>query len=220
LGQWITLSDQVRLQVIGVVKTGKYRTLGEEPIPVIYRIELPGHRVLVVHSSSDPGELLDALQREAQAVDPRMAATEVQTIGEFMAFPLFPARVTGLLLGVSGVLALVITWIGLFGVISHAVSQRTREIGVRMAMGARRGDVLKLVMRQGLMVTAVGLIAGVGSAVAAARLLSTLLYQIRPDDPVTIAGVVVGLAAIILLACYLPARRAMGVEPTVALRYE
>jgi len=202
------------------VKTGKYRTLGEQPIPVLYRVILPPRRVLLVHTSANPAPMLDAIRREVQTVDPNMAATEVQTIAEFMEFPMFPARVTGLLLGFSGILALVLTWIGLFGVISFAVSQRTREIGVRMAMGARRSDVLRLVMRQGLLVTGIGLVIGMGCAFAAARLLSSLLYGIKPDDPATIAAVVVGLTAVTMLACYIPARRAARVEPTAALRYE
>jgi putative ABC transport system permease protein len=105
-------------------------------------------------------------------------------------------------------------------VISFAVSQRTREIGVRMALGARRVDVMKLVMRQGLVVTAVGMTIGIAAALAGARLLSALLYGVRPDDPATVAGVVIGLTAATLLACYVPARRATRVDPTKALRCE
>jgi predicted permease len=221
LGKLVRVGDsKVPSEIIGIVRTGKYRTLGELPAAVLYRLELPPSRVLVVRTTASPAPMLDVLRRETQLVDPKMAASSLQTIGDFMSFPLFPARTTGLLLGAAGILALVLTWIGLFGVISFAVSQRTREIGVRMALGARRADVLKLVMRQGMFVTAIGLAIGVGSALAAARLLTVLLYQIRPDDPATIVGVVVGLTAIILLACYLPARRAMRVNPTVALRYE
>jgi putative ABC transport system permease protein len=203
-----------------VVRTGKYRTLGEQPIPSLYRLGMPAQRVIVVRTLARPDQALDWIRRETQAVDRAMAPTQLETIADFMSFPLFPARTTGLLLGAAGILALVLTWIGLFGVISFAVSQRTREIGVRMAMGARRGDVLKLVMRQGLIVTSIGLAIGIGSALAAARLLSVLLYGIRPDDPATVFGVTLGLTAVSMLACYLPARRAMRVNPTIALRYE
>ncbi|MGB6686869.1 MAG: ABC transporter permease [Terracidiphilus sp.] len=221
LGKSIVLArDKTQCEIIGVVKTGKYRTLGETPLPAFYRVILPPRRVLLVHTAANPAPMLDALRREVQIVDPNMAATEVQTIGQFMEFPMFPARVAGLLLGFSGILALVLTWIGLFGVISFAVSQRTREIGVRMAMGARRSDVLRLVMRQGLLVAGIGLVIGMGCAFAAARLLSSLLYGIRPDDPATIAAVAVGLTAVTMLACYIPARGAMRVDPTTALRYE
>ena len=153
-------------------------------------------------------------------MDPLMAATQVQTIEEYMALPLFPARTVGWLLGVSGILAVMMTAIGLFGVIAYVVSQRTHEIGVRMALGARQSDVLKMVMGQGLRLTAIGLGIGLVAALAAARLLSPLLYGIGANDPATMAAVAVGLAAIALSACYLPARKAMRVEPSLALRYE
>jgi ABC-type antimicrobial peptide transport system permease subunit len=212
--------EKENVQVIGVVKTGKYRSLGEDPIPALFRMEMPPRRVLVVHTLVAPGSVLDAIQQGVQIVDPNMVATEVQTIGNFMSLPMFAARTTGLLLGASGLLALVLTWIGLFGVISFSVSERTREIGVRMAMGAGRRDVMKLIMRQGLYVTCIGLAIGIGAALAVARLLSSLLYGIRPDDPATVVVVVAGMTAATLLACYIPARRAMRVNPVIALRYE
>ncbi len=149
-----------------------------------------------------------------------MVATHVQTIEDAMALPLFPARTAGLLLGASGLLALVLTAIGLFGVIAYVVSQRTHEIGVRIALGARRSDVLRLVLRQGLSVTAIGLAIGIGAALVACRLLVPLLYGISASDPMTLAGVACGLGLVTLLACYLPARRAMGIDPAEALRYE
>jgi putative ABC transport system permease protein len=114
----------------------------------------------------------------------------------------------------------VMTTIGLFGVIAYAVSQRTHEIGVRMALGARRSDVVKMVMGQGLRLTAIGLGIGLCAALGAARLLAPLLYGIGANDPATMSAVAIGLTAIALLACYLPARKAARVEPSVALRYE
>jgi len=164
--------------------------------------------------------LLEELRREVQRIDPLMAATNIETIEGFMALPLFPARTTGLLLGISGILAMVLTSIGLFGVIAYMVSQRTHEIGVRIAMGARRSDVMKLVLRQGLSVAMVGLGIGTSAALVVSRLLSPLLYGVSANDPVTLAGVFIGLAGISALACYLPARRAMRVSPATALRYE
>jgi putative ABC transport system permease protein len=144
----------------------------------------------------------------------------MQTIEEYMALPLFPARAIALLLGAAGVFAGCLTTIGLFGVIAYVVSQRTREIGVRMALGARKADVLKLVMRQGLYVTGIGVAIGLVAALATTRLLSPFLYGIEAGDPGTLAGVAIGLASVAGLACYLPARRAMEVDPAVALRYE
>ncbi len=221
VGQRIAFGgEKATSEVVGIVKAGKYRTLGEEPIPVVFRGTLPPARTLVIRTSGDARPAIEAMRREVQVVDPLMVATDSQTIEEYMAFPLFPARTTGLLLGASGILAMGLTAIGLFGVIAYVVSQRTHEIGVRMALGARQTDVMKLVMRQGLYVTLIGLGIGLAAACAAARLLSPLLYGIGANDPATLAGVAIGLTAVAMLACYLPARRAMQVDPAVALRYE
>jgi putative ABC transport system permease protein len=221
IGKRIALGEEkATSEVVGVVGNGKYRTLGEGPAAAVFRGTLPAPRTLLVRASGSARPLLEPLRREVQIVDPMMAATNTQTIEDYMALPLFPARTTGLLLGFSGVLALVLTTIGLFGVIAYVVSQRTHEIGVRMALGARRSDVLKLVLRQGLFVTAVGLAIGLCAAIGAARLLSPLLYGIGANDPVTLIAVALGLAAVVMLACYLPARRAMRVDPAAALRYE
>jgi putative ABC transport system permease protein len=221
VGQRITFGeDRSSVEIIGVAKTGKYRTLGEEPIPLVYLPRLPGLRTLVVRTSGDPKHLLDMIRREIQVVDPNMAATDLETMQQYMALPLFPARTTGLLLGASGILALVLTCVGLFGVISYIVSQRTREIGVRMTLGARRGDVLKLVVGHGLLVTSIGVGIGLLGAFAATRFLSSLLYGVGPNDPLTLVSVSLGLTAVALAACYIPARRAMRVDPILALRYE
>jgi predicted permease len=219
-GRRITLGEDTRLEIIGVVKTGKYRTLGEEPIPLVYLPQLPGRRTLVVRTSGDPKFLLDTIRREIQAVDANIAATDLETIEQYMALPLFPARTIGLLLGASGILALVLTAIGLFGVIAYMVSQRTHEIGVRMALGASQHDVLKLVVGHGLTMASIGLALGLAATFGLTRFLSSLLYGIQPSDPATLLGVSVGLIFIASLACYIPARRAMSVDPTVALRYE
>jgi len=221
IGKQLALSGEKTMsQVVGVVKNGKYRTLGEGPTAAVFRGLLPPARTLVVRTSRDERAVLDEVRQAVPAVDPLMTTTLVQTIGDFMALPLFPARATGWLLGVSGILAVVMTAIGLFGLIAYLVSQRTHEIGVRMALGARRSDVLKMVMGQGLRLTGIGLAIGLCAALAAARLLTPLLYGIHANDPATMAAVVVGLAAIALSACYLPARKAMRVDPSVALRYE
>lgn len=221
IGKRVALGgEKATSEVIGVVRGGKYQTLGESPIAVVYRGDLPERRTVVIRTTGDARGLLEEVRRQVQVVDPLMAATDLQTIEEYMALPLFPARTTGLLLGFSGLLALVLTTVGLFGVIAYVVSQRTHEIGVRMALGARRSDVLKLVMRQGLYLTLIGLGIGLGAAFFAARLLSPLLYGIGANDPTTLLAVALGLTAVAMLACYLPARRAMEVDPATALRYE
>ncbi len=221
IGKRIALGDaKATSEVIGMVKPGKYRTLGEGPIAVVYRGTLPPARTLVIRTTGDDRSTLEAVRRQVQVVDPMMAATELQTIEEYMALPLFPARTTGLLLGAAGILAVVLTTIGLFGVIAYVVSQRTHEIGVRMALGARQTDVLRLVMRQGLKVTLIGLSIGLVAALWAARLLAPLLYGISANDPATLIGVAVGVTTVAMLACYIPAKRAMRVDPAEALRYE
>ena len=221
IGQRIAFGGETQAnEVIGVVKSGKYRTLGESPVDVVFRGPIPPLRTLVIRTSGDPRPMLEELRREVQVVDPLMAATGSQTMEQYMALPLFPARTTGLLLGASGILAVMLTAIGLFGVIAYVVSQRTHEIGVRMALGARQTDVLKMVMRQGLFVTSIGLLIGMAAAIAAARLLAPLLYGIGANDPATLIGVAFGVAATAMLACYVPARSAMRVDPSVALRYE
>ncbi len=140
-------------EVIGVVPTGKYRTLGEDPVLVAYLPQLRARRTLVVRTTGETTTLLDNVRREIHSVDPNVAATDLETMQQYMSLPLFPARTTGLLLGVSGFLALALTTIGLFGVISYIVSQRTHEIGVRMALGARPRDVLKFVVGHGCLKT-------------------------------------------------------------------
>ncbi len=221
LGKRISFyGEKSSTEVIGVVPTGKYRTLGEAPVTAAYLPQLPARRTLVVRTSGDPASLLDNVRREIHSVDPNIAPTDLETMQQYMSLPLFPARTTGLLLGVSGLLALALTSIGLFGVISYIVSQRTHEIGVRVALGAQRTDVLNLIIRHGLLLTVIGLVIGLGMAFGAGHLLSSLLYGISPADPATFIGVAIVLCAVTILACYLPARRATRVDPIVALRYE
>ena len=221
LGQHADIGNRGAVPVIGVVKTGKYRTLGERPLPVAYLPvgDLP-RETLVARTIGDPRTLLDPIRREIHNVDPNLAATDLETLQQFMTLPLFPARVTGILLGIFGMLALVLAMGGLYGVISYTISQRTREIGLRVALGAQRKDVAALVLRHGLAIAGVGVAVGIAVAIGVTRVLSSLLYGIRADDPATLIGVSVLLVGVTVLACYVPARRAMKVDPMVALRYE
>ncbi len=209
------------VEIIGVAKTGKYRTLGEDPEPFMY---LPiGYRsrsTLVVRTAGDPRSLLPAVRQQLQALDPNVVPFDLETIQEYMALPMFPARSTGLLLGAFGFLALVLAIAGLYGVMSYAVSQRTREMGVRMALGAADRDLLKLVVGHGLRLTLVGLACGLLGAFALTRVLASLLYGIRPTDPFSFVTMPALLALVTLLASYIPARRATKVDPMVALRYQ
>jgi len=211
------------LEVVGVVRTGKYRTLSEDALPFFYQPILQVYHpklTLVVRAAGDPRGLLSAVRREIQTVDPNVVPFDMETMKEYMALPLFPAHTTGLLLGAFGFLALVMAVGGMYGVMAYAVSQRTREIGVRMALGAAGEDVLKLVVSQGMRLTLIGVGIGLLGAFAATRVLSSLLYGISPTDPVTFLGVSLVLIGVAFAANYIPARRATKVDPMVALRYE
>jgi predicted permease len=221
LGQHVRFGEKGEAEVIGVVRTGKYRTLGEDPLPLIYLpIGYTPEATLVVRSINDPRSLLDPIRREIEAVDPNLAATDLETMQQHMTLPLFPARAIGILLGVFGALAMVLAVGGLYGVISYTTSQRTREIGIRVALGAQHKDVAKMVLKHGVSMATWGIAIGAVAGYGVTRVLSTLLYGVRADDPLTFAGVAIALIGVTLLACYVPARRAMSVDPTIALRYE
>jgi predicted permease len=209
-------------QVIGVVKTGKYRSLGEDPRPFVFTALLQGYQpqsAIVVRASGPPAAMVETVRREMSRIDPALAV-QAQTLSEHLKLALFPAEATGALLGTFGLLALALSVVGLYGMLAYSVSQRTREIGIRTALGAQTTDVLRLVTLQGIKLAAIGMGAGLVAPLVSTRLLSFLLYGVSATDPVTFVGVTVLYLAIILLASYLPARRATKVDPVVALRYE
>jgi len=210
-------------EIVGVVKTGKYRTLGEDPLPFMYRSYWQSYdpRVhLVVRTQADPASVFAGLRQAVQALDPNLALYDVETMKQLMLLPLFPAHAAGLVLGVFGGLALLLATMGLYGVMSYLVAQRTREVGIRMALGARRTDVFRLVLGNGMKLTLAGVVIGLAGALAVTRLLASLLYGIRATDFVTFAGVSLLLAGVAFFASYMPARRATRVDPMVALRHE
>jgi ABC-type antimicrobial peptide transport system permease subunit len=185
------------------------------------RLQHPRARsTFVAHVRGDAQAALAAIRDATRALDPRLSLARLETLDRHLALALFPARATGLLFSLSGAVALLLAVSGLFGVIAYSVSQRTREIGIRMALGAQRNDVLSMVLRSGMKLVGVGLAAGFAGAFAATRLLRSLLYGVSPVDPLTFAGVPLLLAGVALLACLLPARRAAKVDPMEALRYE
>jgi predicted permease len=222
IGRRLIVGD-AHLEVVGVVRTGKYRTLGEGPLPFLYRPVLQDYRprcTLVVRAAGDPHNLLPEVRRTLQALDPNVVPIDLETMKEYMVLPLFPAHTAGLLLAAFGALALVLAVGGLYGVMCYAVSQRTHEIGVRVALGAERRDVLKLVVGHGMLLTLIGIGIGVAGAFAATRALASLLYGISSTDPATFVSVPFILAGVALAASYMPARRATKVDPILALRYE
>jgi putative ABC transport system permease protein len=210
-------------EVVGVIEDGKYFSLSEEATSFIYTNLSPqsgGYLTLVVRTASEPQSAMAAIRHEFQQLDATLPLYNVKTMVEHMDLPLFPARVAATLLGCFGSLALALAAIGIFGVMAYAVAQRTREIGIRMALGAQAGGIFKLVVGQGLKLTALGMCIGLACALAGTRLMSGLLYGVSALDVVTFAGVSLLLALVALLACYIPARRAAKVDPIVALRRE
>jgi predicted permease len=210
-------------EIVGVVSTGKYRSLREAPEPFVYHSfsqEFDPHATIVVHTVANPSAMFSLIQRAVAGIDPALPILNEQTIESYMSVPLFPAHITGVLLGTFGGLALLVAMVGLYGVIACAVAQRTHEIGVRMALGAKREDVLRLIVAGGLKLTLIGSAIGVVAAWGVTRVLSSLLYGISATDPVTFIGISVLLLLVSLAACYIPARKAMRVDPMVALRYE
>ena len=211
------------LEVIGIARDGKYNSLGEDPKPFFYLPALQHYnsRVTVLtRTAGDPKGMLAAVRQEIRALDPNLPVTEVSTLIEYLGVSLFPARAAATLLAILGLVALLLASVGIYGIMSYSVGRRAREIGIRMALGAQRRDVLGLVVGQGMRVIGVGVAVGLAGALALTRFLSTWLYGISATDPVTFAGTPLLLAGVALVASYLPARRAARVDPIVALRYE
>ena len=175
---------------------------------------------LVVRSGADPASLTSEVRDAVQSIDKDQPVFAVSTMEELVRNSVATRRITLVLLGLFSGLALVLGAIGIYGVISYSVAQRTHEIGIRMALGAPRSDVFRLVVGEGLKLAGVGIAIGIAASFGLARLMSSLLYGISATDFETFMGVAVLLALVTLLACYIPARRAMRVDPTVALRYE
>jgi predicted permease len=211
------------IEVIGVVQDGKYFSLSEKPEPFVYRPmgqNYDGWNILIARTTGNPQNVIAAIRREIQKLDPTLPIYDVRTMMEHMGLPLLPVRIAGAILGGFGILALILAAIGIFGVMSYAVSQRTREIGIRMALGAGAKQIFKFVVGEGLLLTLIGITVGLTLALMGTRFLSILLYGVSAIDPLTFAGVTLLLTLVAFLACYIPARRAMKVDPITALRHE
>jgi putative ABC transport system permease protein len=215
-------------QVVGVVGASRNYMLEREPWPEIfipYR-QPPSlnwsifYMSFVIRTTGDPVGLVAAVRHAVASVDPAQPVAQTQTMADVVGKVLAPRRFKLLLLGSFALLALVLGAFGLYGVVSYAVTERTHEIGVRMALGAERNDVLRMVIGQALALTLVGAGIGITGALALTRYLTSLLYAIKADDPMTFVGASLLLVAIALLSSYIPARRATAVDPMIALRYE
>src|SRR5215213_10288737 len=211
------------LEVVGVVKTGKYRNLAEDPKPFYYYAmgqRRPTTMALVIRGSADPHSLVGAIRGQIQALDRRVPIFAIKTMEEHMTYALWAPSMAATFSLAFGVLAILLSAVGLYSVMAYVVSQRTREVGIRMALGADRGDVMKMITRQGMRLAAIGVGIGLVLSLALAQVLSSLLIGVSGYDVTTFILVPVLLSTVALLACYLPARRATKVDPLVALRYE
>jgi predicted permease len=214
--------ESTKLEVIGVAQNGKYAGLAEDPKPCVYRSlwqSYSGSTNLIVRAAGDPQNLIAAVRGEMEQLDPRMPIS-AKTLVEQLSMPLLPARIAASVLGGFGLLALALAAIGLYGVMSYSVSRRTREIGIRMALGAQRASVLKLVIMHGMNMTLLGAAIGLLASLVLTRFMKGFLFGVSATDPLTYVGVAALLIAVTLAACYLPARRATNIDPMAALRHE
>ena len=227
VGQQVRLGDKDTknpcLTIVGVAASIKHGDLRDDPDRYVYvpLAQTPLSSMdLVVRTASDPGALTDAIRREVRSIDPTVPVHDVHTLEDAIARSVETRRVTNLLILGFAMIALALAAVGIYGVMALNVTHRVSEFGIRLALGAAPADVLTLVLGQGLRLVVLGVVLGFFGAVAVGRLLRSLLFQVEPLDPTTFACVALILAAVALLACYLPARRATATDPLVALRYE
>ncbi len=210
--------------IVGISPSIRHADPNEaDPPPVVYlpyRQDPPGFATLLVRSRLDPGSVMNAVRREVQMVDADQPVFTVQTMDQMLAQAMWPYRVFGSLFAIFAVIALVMSAVGLYAVMAYSVTQRTAEIGVRMALGAEGHQVSWLILKRGLLQLALGLTIGLAGAFGLSRVLRTILVQITPTDPVTFVSITVILTTVAVAACVLPARRATHVDPLVALRAE
>jgi putative ABC transport system permease protein len=218
IGQLFRVNGEDR-QIVGVVETGKYQSLLEQPMPDFFLFTFV-QPILLIETAGDPAAMAGAVRKTFQEQSPGFTLFTLVTLRQQMAFAFFIWQAGASLLGILAVLGIFLSGIGLYGVVSYGVTRRTHEIGARMAMGARPSDVLRLVLRQGLSMVAIGAAIGTAVAVAAARVLSAILYRVSPADPLTLTEAVLAVAVVTFLAIQTPARRAIRTDPMSVLRSE
>jgi putative ABC transport system permease protein len=227
IGKRLTLGlprpDNPWLTIVGIVKDIPHRGLESKAEPDWYLSYLSQPRrygYLMLRATGDPASLAAAVRSQVLAIDKDQPVTAIKTMNEVIASTTAPRRFNTLLLAIFGAVALTLAAGGIYSVISYSVTQRSQEVGIRMALGAQSGEVIKLVLKQGLTLILIGIAAGITGAIAAARAMSSLLFGVTATDPATFALISILLMVVALLACYLPARRAAKIDPIVALRRE
>jgi predicted permease len=210
-------------EIVGVAANVRYDAIDSDPRPHLYYSALQNtssRGLFVVRTRGEPSAIVPAIREAVRSVDADLPIYSVETMDERVSSALSRRRFGAILLGVFGATALLLAAIGVYGVMAYSVAQRTREVGIRMALGARAGDVMQLMLRQGLAIVGIGVVVGIAGATALSRVLSGLLYDVQAVDPVSFSLMAAVLTASAAIACYLPARRATRVEPSIALRGE
>jgi putative ABC transport system permease protein len=225
VGQRFEVGEKQRrvVEIVGVARNSKHRSLNEETRPVIYiplSQQYEGQMILNLRSSGDPFGQVAAVRSVTRRLDPNLPLVEIKTMAQRVNESFWPTRTMSNLVGIFGAIALLLACAGLYGVLSYAVAQRTREIGLRLALGAQAGDVLRLIIRQGLRLALGGVALGLIAALGLTRVLARFLHGVSATDPLTFAVIPPLLIAVTLLACYLPARRATKVDLLAAIRRE
>ncbi len=222
VGALVRIGDTAR-RVVGIAANGKYATLGERPTPYMYFPLAQAYRsdtVVQVRTAGDPASFVPTLREVVKSLDPNLPLHDVMTMEAHMGFATIGSRMAASLLGLFGALALGLATVGLYGVVAFAVGQRTREVGIRMALGAQPRAIRADILRQGLGLTLAGIAIGLLVTAAVMPLAASQLYDVNPRDPATLGGVALVLTAVALVATYLPARRASRIDPVEALRHE
>jgi putative ABC transport system permease protein len=216
-------SKQEWREIVGVVGNVKHKALATEAMPEVYfpYQQFPSNFMsLVVHTASDPVSMIPAIRSQVLSVDKDQPISDIMTMDQRLAKSVASSRFVMLLLSTVSILALSLAAVGIYGVMAYLVTERTQEIGVRMALGAQKRDVLKLVVGKGMALAVIGTVIGLVASFAFTRVMRSLLFEVTPTDWLTFVTASIVLLTVALLACYIPARRATKLDPLVALRYE